>query len=73
MARYQLDGSGWPVDQFLIPPGTVIDTYANADGWSLMVSERGLWPPITAQPLDAATYETMVQLYGAWRVAPLKS
>jgi hypothetical protein len=73
VARFQLDGSGWPVGQFLIPAGTVIDTDAKSDGWSLMCSERGLLPPVTCQPLDAATYELMCGLYGSWRVAPLRT
>ena len=69
MARYQITHSGWPVDQWLIPNGTVIDD-VSGDGWSVLIRERGLPPPVNASPLDTATYNQMVQLYGAYRVGP---
>jgi hypothetical protein len=73
MARYQLDGSGLPLGQFLIPPGTVINTGDPNDGWGAEIARRGLPPPVTCQALDQATYEQMCSLYGSWRVAPLRT
>jgi hypothetical protein len=32
MARYQITHSGFPVDQWLIPNGTVIDDVSGVDG-----------------------------------------
>jgi hypothetical protein len=73
MARYQITGAGWPVGQWLIPTGTVIDDVSGTDTWSVIVRERGLPPPVNASLLDQSTYDTydqMVQSYSARRVGP---
>jgi hypothetical protein len=59
--KFQLAGPGWPVGQFLIPGGTIIDSGAS-DSWSTLV--RGLSPPVSAIPLDQGTYQQMKNLYG---------
>jgi hypothetical protein len=69
MARYQL-GGGWPVDQWLIPSGTLIDDVSGTDMWSMLIRERALPPPVNASPLTQETYDQMVKLYGAYRVGP---
>jgi hypothetical protein len=58
--RFQIAEAGWPVGQFLIPAGTVIDTEAD-DDWSRLVRERGL--PLNARPMDNEAYEFMVRAY----------
>jgi hypothetical protein len=70
MARYQITHSGWPVDQWLIPTGALIDDVSGTDQWSTLIRERGLPPPVNASPLDQATYNQMVALYGAHRIGP---
>jgi hypothetical protein len=59
MAKFQLRDTGWPVGAFLIPRDTIIDTVSGTDGWSRLVASLGLTPPMNAQPLDQATYDTM--------------
>jgi hypothetical protein len=66
--RYQLFGGGQPVGPWLIPHGTIIDTDQLADGWSKLINERGIVPPITAQALDQATYDWMCKQYGVEKV-----
>jgi hypothetical protein len=70
MARYQITHSGWPVDQWLIPTGALIDDATGTDQWSVLIRERALPPPVNASPLDQATYNQMVALYGAHRIGP---
>jgi hypothetical protein len=62
--RYQLTQHGWPISDRLIPVGTVIDDVAGQDDFSKLVRARGLSPPINAQPLDQATYNSMKQFHG---------
>jgi hypothetical protein len=52
--RFQITGQGWPVGQFLIPSGSIID--ASADHWPALFA-RGLKIPITATPLDTEAFE----------------
>jgi hypothetical protein len=73
MARFCIASPGWPVGAVLIPPGTIIDTGNPTAGWSAEIARRGLPPPPNAQPLDAATYAQMCSLYGADRVAPVRT
>ena len=68
--KFRITGPGWPVDQWLIPAGTLIDTDGTSGQWSMLIRQRKLPPPITATPLDRGTYNLMVQLYGADRVGP---
>ena len=68
--RYQICGPGWPLDQWLIPSGVVIDTVDGSDQWSVLVKQRGLPPPVNASPLDQDTCSRMVALYGADRIGP---
>jgi len=63
--KYQLRDHGWPIGQFTIPVGRIIDTDANDDFARLA---RGLNPPINAQPLNQATYDAMKQIYPAHRI-----
>lgn len=60
--KFRVSGSGWPLDQWLLPNGTVIDTDAS-DLWSTIVRERGLPPPIDATPLDQAAWQAQVDAY----------
>jgi hypothetical protein len=60
--KFQKRNHGWPLQggRVFVPAGTIIDTDANADAWSRLVTELGLTrPPINAQPLDQATYDLM--------------
>jgi hypothetical protein len=57
--KYQLLGA-WPVGQFCIEAGTVIDL-SGTDQWSQLV--KGLPPPLTAMPLDRYTWEWMKLLH----------
>jgi len=58
--KYQLRDHGWPIGQFCIPAGTVIDTDAS-DQWSTLA--KGWPPPLNAQPLDQLTYDRMKKTY----------
>ena len=78
--RYQLRDHGWLVGQSFIPQGTIIDsasTFPSAGDpafsnkletyrWSQLV--LGLNPPINAQPLDQATYDSMKAIYPPHRI-----
>ena len=78
--KYQLRDHGWPVGQFLIPQGTIIDTESTFPlpndtafsncletyRWSQIA--KGHEPPINAQPLDQATYNAMKAIYPAERI-----
>jgi hypothetical protein len=57
--RYQLLGP-WPVNQFCIPAGTVIDL-SGTDQWSMLV--KHLRPPLNGMPLDRYTWEWFQKLY----------
>jgi hypothetical protein len=66
--KYRIGGGGFPLPEGLIPSATVIDTDTTPDGWSKLISERGIVPPVNSQPLDEATYIWMCQAYGVHRV-----
>jgi len=61
--KYMVSGQGWPLNggATLIPASTIIDT-ALAQ-WSGVP-----YPPPDAIALDQATYNSMVNAYGYWRV-----
>ena len=62
--KYQLTMHGWPIGQFLIPVGTVIDIPAkDGDDWSALATD--MVPPINAQALDAQAWNALVRAYGA--------
>jgi hypothetical protein len=63
MSIYQLHTHGWPVGQWLIPVGTIIDD-VNAKGpWSQLIKSLRLSPPLNAMPLDLASWQEMKALY----------
>lgn len=62
--RFQIGTGGWPVDQFLIPGDTIIDTEGN-DDWSRLARGRG--PPLNAHPMDSDAYEFMVRANPGYR------
>jgi hypothetical protein len=64
--RFQITGRGWPVDQWLIPTGTLID-YASDDQWSKLIRQRGLPPPINATPLDDEAYQAQLRAYPGYK------
>jgi hypothetical protein len=68
MSKYQLVGTGWSIGSVLVPVGSVIDTVAGTDDYSKLVVARGLSPPISAMPLDQATYAQMQTLYAGPRL-----
>jgi hypothetical protein len=57
--RYQLRGD-FPVGQYLIPAGTIIDLNGT-DQWSMLV--KGLRPPLNGMPLDRFTWQWFQRLY----------
>jgi hypothetical protein len=58
--RFQLQRHGWPVGQYLIPEGTIID--AKSDGaWTNMA--RGRAPPPNAIALDDEAADLMFKRY----------
>lgn len=65
--RFQLRECGWPIGQYVIPQGTIIDSAAT-DQWSALVVALGLTPPVNAQPFDQATYDLMRLQYPAYRI-----
>ena len=67
--RYQLCGGGQPVGPWLVPHGVIIDTDQLADGWSRLIAERGIPPPVTCQALNQETYDWLVATYGRDHVA----
>jgi hypothetical protein len=64
MSRFQLRMHGWSIGQWFIEEGAILDTVNGTDQWSLLVKSKGLPPPLSAQPLDQATYDAMKALYG---------
>jgi hypothetical protein len=60
--RYQLT-SPWPVGAVLIPVSTIIDDSSN-DDWSLLVKSLQLSPPLSAIPLDQASWSAFKMIYG---------
>ena len=58
--RYQILSGGWPVGQYLIPAGTVINT-ASDDQWSNLA--KGRPPPLNSMPLDWETWQKMKKLH----------
>jgi hypothetical protein len=68
--KFQLREIGWPIKggNVFIPQGTIIDTVAGTDPWSPIVASLGLTPPVNAQPLDQATYNTMRLEFPAYRI-----
>jgi hypothetical protein len=57
--KYQLLGA-WPINQFCIPAGTIIDLNGT-DQWSQLAKNRP--PPLNAMPLDRYTWEWMKKLH----------
>jgi hypothetical protein len=68
--KFQLREAGWPIKggSVFIPQGTIIDTDAPTGPWSPIVAALGLTPPVNAQPLDQATYNTMRNEFPAYRI-----
>jgi hypothetical protein len=67
--RYLLTGHGFPVGQYLIPVGTVIDVPAKAgDDWSRLATGKTI--PRNAQPLDQQAFDALVKAYGPNRLVP---
>jgi hypothetical protein len=75
--RYAIGAGGWPVGQYLIPAGTLIDTSAT-DDWSRLaasINSRGdPWdrvightPPMNAVALDQAAWNAMASAYPGYR------
>ena len=58
--KYLITGAGWPVQDHLIPPGTVIDPLGE-DQWSRLA--RGRPPPLNAMPLTWHTWQWMKALH----------
>jgi hypothetical protein len=68
MARYQIHQHGWPIGQWFVPEGAIIDDINGTDTWSLLVKAKQISPPPNAQPLDQATFERMKILYPVHRI-----
>jgi hypothetical protein len=64
LMKFQITGQGWPVGQYLIPTGSIIDASAD-DHWSLFA--RGLTIPINATPLDDEAWQSQLRAYPAHR------
>jgi hypothetical protein len=63
--RFQLRQTGWPLQggRSYVPQGQIIDS-ASTDAWSALVVSLGITlPPLNAQPLDQATFDTMKTAY----------
>ncbi len=58
--RYQLIGSGWPVNQWLVPLGYIYDDKVK-DEWSDLV--KGRTPPLNAVALDSEAANAMWTAY----------
>jgi hypothetical protein len=65
--KYRIGSGGFPVGPWLIPSGVVIDTDTVPDGWSKLLKDRGIMPPVNSQALDEATYDWLVATYGVNR------
>ncbi len=63
--KYQLINSGWPIGQWLIPTGAIIDASAN-DQWSQLARGRGI--PPNAVALDQEAADLMFRIYPRERV-----
>jgi hypothetical protein len=58
--KFQLMRHGWPVGQWFIPEGTIIDASSN-DEWSRLA--RGRTPPSNAIALDQEAADAMLRRY----------
>jgi hypothetical protein len=59
MARWMVSGGGWFVGQFLIPPGTVLDS----TNWVAFGLPLPWLPPIDAMPLDQEAWDISRRYY----------
>jgi hypothetical protein len=59
--RYLITGTLWPIGQFTIPCGAVIDDVAGTDPYSMLVRASGASPPSNALLLDNVTYDVLYQ------------
>ena len=67
--KFQVGQGGWPVGQHLIPAGSIVDTSTFEWAWLLAGPlANGNVPPMNCQAQDQATYNSMVNKYGYWRV-----
>jgi hypothetical protein len=66
--RYQLRMHGWPIGQWFVPEGAIIDDGDGTDQLSLLVKSLKLDPPPNAQPLNQETYDRMARLYDKHRI-----
>jgi len=57
--RFLISGSGWPVGQYLIPPGEIIDH----SSWQWNGIPLPWPPPRDCQPLDGPAYEVLRRNY----------
>jgi hypothetical protein len=62
--RYRICGAGWPVGQYLIPTGTVLD-FSKPDMWTKIA--EGLAIPINATPLDEEAHEAQLKAHSNHR------
>jgi hypothetical protein len=63
--KYTIGQTGFVIGQYLLEPGTVIDSSSN-DFWSVLA--RGRPPPPNSVALDEEAYATMLKAYGAGRL-----
>jgi hypothetical protein len=66
--RYQLTQYGWPVGQWLIPVGTIIDAGNPQTDWDRLAASVVGGPPPNAIALDQECYDKMCLVYDPNRV-----
>jgi hypothetical protein len=59
--KFQVNGAGWAIGQWLVPAGSVLDTREGTDHWSNIA--RGKIPPLASSPLDDEAHAAMVANY----------
>jgi hypothetical protein len=69
--KFAVGTGGWPIGQFCVPTGTIIDTSSMDPGMTTLLAKAlapGKVPPMNSQALDQETYAAMVAAYGYHRV-----
>jgi len=64
--RFQLKDTGWPIGQYLVPVGTILDLGNPTTDWDRLAMSH-MPPPLNAVALDQECAEFMHRVYPGQR------